>query len=103
MSRAEKFDARAYFLSTARWFNDWPSRAIEQFEAEGFKRIRLERIEPHPVWHLRMRAPPVNLTSRQVGKMIRKVVEQAGTIPRGGFFCSADRWGVIESAFVLEV
>ena len=29
------------------------------------------------------------------------LVERAGTIPRGGFFCSADRRGVIESAFVL--
>lgn len=102
MSRTEKFDARAYFLSTVSWFSAWPNRAIEQFEVEGFKLIRLEQIEPHPVWHLRMRAPSTTVTGKQAGRMIRKVVEQAGTIPRGGFFCSADRRGRIEAAFVLD-
>ncbi|MHC1767361.1 MAG: hypothetical protein AB9869_24300 [Verrucomicrobiia bacterium] len=101
MGRAEKFNARAYFLSTARWFNNWPSRAIAQFEAEGFTRIRLEQIEPHPVWHLVMRAPSVNLTSRQAGQVVRRIVQKEGTIPTGGFFCSIPRLGAVEAAFVL--
>lgn len=103
MSRVTKFDARQYFFATARWFDAWPNRAIEQFKAEGFTRIRLEQIEPHPVRHLRMRALSTILTGKQAGRIIRKVVEQAGTIPRGGFFCSADHRGRIEAGFVLYV
>jgi hypothetical protein len=99
----DNFDARAYFLSTARWFDAWPNRAIEQFEAEGFTRIRLEQIEPHPVYHLHMREPAKNLSSRQAGRIVRRVVEQAGRIPRGGFSCSVDRRGIIKAGFVLEV
>ena len=102
MSKAEHFDARKYFLATARWFGAWPDRAIRQFEAEGFTRIRLERVDPHPVYHLHMRAPAASLTSRQARRLIRKVVEQVGTIPRDAFFCSADRQGRIEASFILE-
>lgn len=102
MSRAEKFDARAYFLSTVCWFDAWPNRAIEQFEEAGFTRIRLEKIAFHPVWHLRMQAPSPTVSSRKAARRVRKVVEQAGTIPRGGFFCSVNRQGRVEAAFVLD-
>ena len=101
-SKAGKFDARAYFLATARWFNAWPDRAIEQFEDAGFTRIRLEQIEPHPVWQLWMKCSDNDLTSTQAGRVVRKVVERAGRIPRGGFSCSVDRRGVIQAGFVLE-
>ena len=46
MSRTSKFDARAYFLETIRWLNQWPIRAIEQFEDAGFIGVRLTQIEP---------------------------------------------------------
>ena len=103
MSGADRFNARAYFLATARWFNAWPDRAIEQFEDAGFTSIRLEQIEPHPVWHLRMRPPAENLTSRQAGRMIRKIVEREGSVPRDAFFCFSPRRGVVEATFVLDV
>lgn len=102
MSRAKKFNARAYLLATNRWFKRWPRRAVAQLEAEGFANVRMERIVTHPVWVLRMRAPGENLTSKEAGNMIRRIVEQAGKIPRGGFCCSADRRGRIEASFVLN-
>jgi len=37
------------------------------------------------------------------GFCVRRVVEQAGRIPRGGFSCSVDRRGVVQAGFVLEV
>ena len=77
-AKAEKFDARAYFLDTVRWFSQWPNCAIEQLEEAGFTRIRLERVEPHPVYHLRMKAPAENLPIKETGRLIRKVIEQAG-------------------------
>jgi hypothetical protein len=98
-----EFDARAYFFATVRWFNRWPQRAIEQFEEAGFTCIRLEHIEPHPVWRLRMRAPAESLIIGQAGRMIRNVVEQAGHVPRDAFFCHSPRRGVVEATFVLEV
>ena len=102
-AKAETFDAREYFLATARWFNTWPNCAIEQLEEAGFTRIRLERIVPHPVWELWMKYSGNILTSAQAGRVVRTVVEQAGRIPRGGFSCSVDRRGVIKAGFVLEV
>lgn len=98
----DEFNARAYFLDTTRWFNAWPNRAVEQFEAEGFSRIRLENVETHPVWHLRMRAHAGNLTSRKVGRIVRRVVEQAGSIPHNAFFCFSPRRGLVEVTFVLD-
>ena len=103
MSKAEKFDARIYFFDTVRWFNAWPNYAIERFEEAGFTRIRLEHIEPHPVYHLHMKAPTENLPIKETGRMIRKVIEQAGTVPRDGYFCFSPRKGAIEATFVLEV
>ena len=103
MSKAEKFDARAYFFDTVRWFAAWPNCAIEQFEEAGFTRIRLERIVPHPAWELWMKCSGNIPTSTQAGRLVRTVVEQAGRIPRGGFFCSVDRRGIIKAGFVLEV
>jgi hypothetical protein len=102
-AKAEKFDARAYFFATARWFNAWPNRAIAHFAEAGFIRVRLGQIKPHPVWELWMKCPDNNLTSTQAGRVVRTVVEQAGRIPRGGFSCSVDRRGIIKAGFVLEV
>ena len=102
-AKAETFDARAYFFDTVRWFSAWPNCAIEKFEEAGFTRIRLERVEPHPVYHLHMKAPAENLTIKEAGRMIRKVIEQAGTVPRDAFSCFSPRRGVVEAAFVLEV
>ena len=103
MSRTSKFDARAYFLETIRWLNQWPIRAIEQFEDAGFIGVRLTQIEPQPAWELWMKCPGNNLTSTQAGRVVRTVVERAGRIPRGGFFCSVDRRGIIKAGFVVEV
>jgi len=103
MSKVEEFDARQYFLSTIRWCNQWPNRAIRQFENAGFIRVRLERVKPHPVWELWMKCSGDILTSTQAGRLVRTVVEQAGRIPRGGFSCSVDRRGIIKAGFVLEV
>jgi hypothetical protein len=103
MSRAEQFDARAYFFDTVRWFSAWPNCAIEQLEEAGFKAIRLERVEPHPVWELWMKYSGNILTSAQAGRVVRTVVERAGRIPRGGFSCSVDRRGIVKAGFVLEV
>jgi len=103
IAKAEKFDARAYFFDTVRWFSQWPNCAIEQLEEAGFTAIRLERIRPHPVYRLHMRAPAENLTIKEAGRLIRKVVEQAGTVPRDGYFCFSPRKGVVEANFVLEV
>jgi hypothetical protein len=102
-AKAEKFNAREYFFDTARWFSQWPNCAIEQLEEAGFTRIRIERVEPHPVYHLRMRAPAENMPIKEAGRLIRKVVEQAGTVPRDGYFCFSPRRGVVEATFVLEV
>ena len=102
-AKAEKFDARAYFFDTVRWFSVWPNCAIEQLEEAGFTRIRLERIVPHPVYHIHMRTPAENLTSKQAGPFIRKVIERVGTVPRDGYFCFSPRKGAIEATFVLEV
>ena len=101
--KAEKFDAREYFFDTVRWFSQWPHCAIEQLEEAGFSHIWLERIVPHPVYHLRMRAPAENLPIKEAGRMIRKVIEQAGTVPRDGYSCFSPRKGVVEANFVLEV
>jgi hypothetical protein len=103
MSKAEYFDAREYFFATVRWFDQWPICAIEQFEQAGFKNIRLEHVEPHPVWQLRMKCPRNNLSSTQAGRVVRTVVERRGKIPRDGFFCSVDRRGIVQAGFVLEV
>jgi len=102
-AKTEKFDARAYFFDTVRWFSAWPHCAIEQFEKAGFTRIRLEHIEPHPVYHLHMKAPAENLPIKEAGQLIRKIVEQAGTVPRDGYFCFSPRRGVVEATFVLEI
>jgi hypothetical protein len=97
------FYARAYFLDTCRWFNGRSNRIVERLEEAGFTRIRLERIEPHPVWELWMKCPDKNLTSTEAGRVVRTAVEQAGRILRGGFSCSVDPRGVVQAGFVLEV
>lgn len=99
----DDFDAREYFLALAPSHTDWPNGAVREFEEEGFIRVRLEQIVPHPVWELWMKCPDNNLTSTQAGRVVRTVVEQAGRIPRGGFSCSVDRRGIIKAGFVLEV
>jgi hypothetical protein len=103
MSKAEDLDAREYFFATIRWFDQWPICAIEQFEQAGFKNIRLEHVEPHPVWQLRMKCPGNNLSSTQAGRVVRTVVERRGKILRDGFYCSIDRRGIVQAGFVLEL
>lgn len=100
--RVDCFDARAYFLETVAWFTRWPARLVEELEQRGFRRISLEQVAPHPVWHLRLRCPAQTLNGKDVNRTIRKVVEQAGCIPRGGFICLTDRRGRVEAAFVLD-
>lgn len=94
---------RAWFLDAARWYDDWPRRAVSELEARGFVRVRLEQIEPHPVWHVRARLPDGNLTLQKAGRVMRRIIEREGTIPHGGFFSFSPRKGVIEAAFVLIV
>jgi hypothetical protein len=100
---ADGFDARSYLLGTNRWFNDWPRRAVRQWQNAGFCNVRLQRVSPHPVYHLRMQYSAGVIGGRQAGEMIRKVVNQSGEIPRGGFFCLADAKGRIEATFVLDL
>jgi hypothetical protein len=99
----DDFDAREYFLAMVPSYTDWPNGAVREFEEEGFIRVRLEQVKPHPVWELWMKCPDNNLTSNHAGWIVRRVVEQAGRIPRGGFSCSVDRRGIIKAGFVLEV
>ena len=99
----DDFDAREYFLALAPSYTDWPHGAVREFEEEGFIGVRLEQVKPHPVWELWMKCPDNNLTSNHAGWIVRRVVEQAGRIPRGGFSCSVDRRGIIKAGFVLEV
>lgn len=102
-SDVDNFDARAWFLATAQWAIDWPDRLVRELEDEGFSRVKLEQIVPHPVWHLRFRCPGRTLSSRQAGRIVRRIIRQEGTIPTGGFFCFIPRQGAIEAAFVMEV
>ena len=99
----DDFDAREYFLALAHSCTDWPNGAVRAFEVEGFIRVRLEQVKPHPVWELWMKCSGNILTSTQAGRVVRTVVERAGRIPRGGFSCSVDRRGIIKAGFVLEV
>jgi hypothetical protein len=99
----DDFDARAYFLALAPSYTDWPKGAVRKFEEEGFLSVRLQQIKPHAVWELWMKCPDNNLTSNHAGWIVRRVVEQAGRIPRGGFSCSVDRRGIIKAGFVLDV
>jgi hypothetical protein len=98
----EEFDPREYLLDTGRWAAQWPTRAVIEFEDQGFKRVRLEQIEPHPCWTLQMRCEGKILTAKEASSAVLKVVLIECRIPRGGFMCSVDRRGVIRAGFVLN-
>ncbi len=71
----DDFDPLDYACPTPNWPHDWPAHIIPQFEAQGFTRIRLEQIVPHPAWTLRMKSTGRILTDIEASRVVRAVIE----------------------------
>jgi hypothetical protein len=98
----DDFDPLDYACPTPNWPHDWPAHIIPQFEAQGFTRIRLEQVVTHPVWELYMKNPAGILTVAEASRVVRDVIEPYGRIPRNGFICTSNKYGIIKATFILE-
>jgi hypothetical protein len=49
-----------------------------------------------------MKNPAGILTVAEASRVVRDVIEPYGRIPRDGFICTSNKYGIIKARFILE-